>query len=64
MSRCRNLPFSTYGIQADAAKLLERVWQAETDAPAPNFARIIKEENGNVRAALSTLDSRLDSLRA
>lgn len=64
LSRCRNLPFSTYGIQADAAKLLETVWQRETDAPAPNFARIIKEQNGDIRAALSILDSKLDALRA
>lgn len=63
LSRCRNLPFSTYGIQSDAAKLLETVWTTETDAPAPNFARIIKENNGNVRAALSVLDSRLDAIR-
>ena len=63
LSRCRNLPFSTYGIQGDAAKLLERVWQSETEAEAPNFARIIKEQNGNVRAALQVLDSRLDALK-
>ena len=64
LSRNRVLPFSTYGIQADAAKLLERVWSSETDAEAPNFARLIKEQNGNVRAALSVLDSKLDALRA
>lgn len=64
LSRNRVLPFSTYGIQSDAAKLLERAWQSETDAPAPNFIRIIKEQNGNVRAALSILDSKLDALRA
>lgn len=63
LSRCRNLAFSTYGIQSDATKLLETVWQAETDAPAPNMARIIKEQNGNVRAALSILDSKLDALK-
>jgi putative ATPase len=64
LSRCRNLPFSTYGIQSDAAKLLERVWTAETASDAPNFARIIKENNGNIRAALSVLDSKLDASRA
>ena len=63
LSRCRNLAFSTYGIQQDATKLLEMVWQSETDAPSPNMARIIKEQNGNVRAALSLLDSKLDALR-
>jgi DNA polymerase III gamma/tau subunit len=63
LSRCRNLAFSTYGIQADATKLLERVWSAETDAPTPNMARLIKEQNGNIRAALSILDSKLDALK-
>lgn len=63
LSRNRVLPFSTYGIQADATALMQRVWEAETDAPAPNMARLIKEQNGNVRAALSILDSKLDALR-
>lgn len=62
-SRCRILPFSTYGIQAEAAQLLERVWQLEANPQAirPNFARVIKEQNGNIRAALSTLESKLCS---
>ena len=64
LSRNRVLPFSTYGIQADAVKLMERVWTEQSDAPMPNMARIIKEQLGNVRAALSVLDSRLDALRA
>jgi putative ATPase len=64
LSRNRVLAFSTYGIQSDATKLLERVWSEESEAPAPNMARIIKEQNGNVRAALSVLDSKLDALRA
>jgi hypothetical protein len=34
------------------------------DAPCPNMAGIIKAQKGNIRAALSTLDSRLDALRA
>ena len=64
LSRNRVHQFSTYGIQSDAAKLLERVWTAETSEPLPNVARIIKEQNGNVRAALSILDSKLDAIRA
>ena len=59
LSRNRVLNFSTYGIQAEAAKLLETVWTAETDAANPNFARIIKEENGNVRAALMQLEMKM-----
>ena len=54
------LPFSTYAIQADAAKLLERVWDAEApEQPKPNFARIIKEQTGNIRAALAVVESML-----
>lgn len=64
LSRNRVVNFTTYGIQADAAKLLERVWAEQTDAPAPNMAAIIKAQNGNVRAALQVLDSKLDALRA
>lgn len=59
LSRNRVLNFSTYGIQAEAAKLLETVWTAETDAEKPNFARIIKEATGNVRAALMTLEMKM-----
>ena len=62
VSRNRVLNFSTYGIQADAVKLLESVWEAEQSQviaglkdgqsavnPRPNCARIVKEQNGNVR---------------
>ena len=63
LSRNRVMAFSTYGIQSDATQLMERIWSAETDAPAPNMARLIKEQNGNVRAALSILDSKLDALK-
>ena len=63
VSRCRQLAFSTYGIQSDAAKLLERIWQAEAPTQtALNFARLIKEQNGNIRAAISILESKLDAI--
>ena len=60
LSRNRVLQFSTYGIQSDAAKLLENVWVAESAGnPMPNCARLIKECCGNVRAALMELEMRL-----
>jgi len=59
LSRNRVLNFSTYAIQADAAKLLESVWEHETAAPKPNFARIIKDATGNVRAALMAVEMKL-----
>ena len=66
LSRNRVLNFSTYGIQAEAAELLENVWTSEAgaDSPKPNFARIIKEATGNVRAALMTLETKLMAVSA
>jgi putative ATPase len=57
LSRLSVLEFSSYGIAKDAAELLARVWDAETDNPIerPNFARIVKESNNNVREALNRL---------
>jgi replication factor C small subunit len=57
LSRLSVLEFSSYGIAKDTAELLGRVWDAETDNPVerPNFARIVKESNNNVREALNRL---------
>lgn len=59
LSRCGIVEFSSYGNAKDAAALLERVWNedAPQGAEAPNFARIVKENNGNIRAALMKLQS-------
>jgi replication-associated recombination protein RarA len=61
LSRTLPVEFSTYGIQAEAAALLARVWtdSAPSEAPAPNFARIVKEANGNVRESLMRLELEL-----
>jgi replication-associated recombination protein RarA len=60
LSRNKVLNFSTYGIQADAAQLLESVWNHEApQAEKPNFARIIKDATGNVRSALMTLEMKM-----
>jgi DNA polymerase III gamma/tau subunit len=58
LSRCRRVDFSSYGLAEGIAGLLARIWNAETDNPAerPNFARIAKESNNNVRDALMTLE--------
>jgi len=60
-SRCMQLRFSTYGNSTAATELLERIWQAEAPAATarPNFARIIKEANGSIRAALMELELKL-----
>jgi replication-associated recombination protein RarA len=56
-SRCAVVDFSTYGLAKHATELLARVWSHEMtpEAAAPNFARIVKESNGNIRESLETL---------
>lgn len=53
--------FSSKGIAPEAAELLELVWSCEAPAQAiaPNFARIVKEANNSIRAALMELQSEL-----
>ncbi len=59
-SRCMQIKFTTYGNSAAAAELLEGIWHAEAPtSPAPNFARIIKEANGDIRAALMEIELKL-----
>jgi hypothetical protein len=45
----------------DAAALLKSIWDSEAPAssPAPNFARLVKDSNNNVRAALMALETEL-----
>ena len=61
LSRCMRVEFSSYGNAKDAASLLERVWDAEApkDSARPNFARIVKDATGNVRASLMSLQTEL-----
>lgn len=58
LSRTRRVDFSSYGMAEGISGLLQRVWDKETDNPAdrPNFARIAKDSNNNVRDALMTLE--------
>lgn len=61
LSRVKLIEFSSYGIAAEAAALLERVWNdnAPRSAPKPNFARLVKESNNNVREALMRLETEI-----
>jgi putative ATPase len=61
LSRHFVVDFSSYGIAKDAAALLERVWKAEapTAEDMPNFTRIVKEANNNIREALMKLEMEL-----
>lgn len=57
ISRCEVVKFSTYGIASKTSEMLARVWEHETPAgsEAPNFARIVKESNNNIRESLQQL---------
>ena len=57
LSRCVVVRFSTHGLAKDATALLETIWEAETGSAAnpPNFARIVKESNNNIRESLQVL---------
>jgi replication-associated recombination protein RarA len=60
LSRCVTVDFSSYGLAKDATALLARIWENEANgAPAPNFARIVKESNNNIRASLMELQKEL-----
>jgi DNA polymerase III gamma/tau subunit len=60
LSRFRRIEFSSYGIATDVAQLLAGVWQQEAPgATAPNFARIVKDSNNNVRESLMKLEIEL-----
>ena len=61
LSRFHVIEFSSYGMAAPAVELLTKVWNAETapDAPAPNFARMVKESNNNVRESLMRLETEI-----
>lgn len=56
-SRTEVVRFSAYGIAKEAAELLAKVWEAETGnaLPVPNFVRIVKEANNNVRESMQVL---------
>lgn len=60
LSRCKVLEFSSYGMRADLAALLRRVWSAEGgNGNAPDFERLAKETTNNVRDALMRLEVEL-----
>jgi replication-associated recombination protein RarA len=61
LSRTLPVEFSSYGIASEAAQLLARIWgeNAPAGSAAPNFARIVKESNNNVREALMKLELEL-----
>lgn len=59
LSRLHVVEFTSYGLSREVASLLECVWKRETTAEPPNFARMVKESNNNVREALTKLEVEL-----
>jgi DNA polymerase III delta prime subunit len=61
LSRLREIEFKSYGIAKEAADLLESVWDREAPAGSdrPNFVRLVKESNNNVRESLIRLEVEL-----
>jgi replication-associated recombination protein RarA len=67
LSFCLEVKFPSYGIAKEAIALLEQVWNdngGQTDASKPNFARIVKESNNDLRRALMTLEMKMMSSAA
>jgi putative ATPase len=66
LSRCLELPFQSHGIAAEAAQLLESIWNAEAGESAeiekPNFLRIVQSSRNNVRDAVNQLQVELLSV--
>ena len=58
------LQFQSHGIAAEAAKLLEFIWNAEAGegAEKPNFLRIVQSSKNNVRDAVNSLQVELLSV--
>lgn len=57
LSRCRVLEFSSYGMRAELATLLQSVWKRETGHDnGLDFARMAKDSTNNVRDALMKLE--------
>jgi len=60
LSRTRQLEFSSYGMAGEASQLLAKVWECEAgNAPAPNFAQIVRDCRNNLRDCLMTLETEI-----
>lgn len=60
LSRCRVLEFSSYGLRTPLAEFLAQVWKSETGQDgALDWERIAKDQQNNVRGALSALELEL-----
>lgn len=61
LSRTMQLEFSSYGMSSEATELLTRIWASEVGAqvPTPNFGRIVKDSQNNIRESLMRLETEI-----
>ncbi|MGA8234593.1 MAG: AAA family ATPase [Candidatus Acidiferrales bacterium] len=63
LSRCLPIDFSSYGMAAEIADYLDKVWHAEGgNGNGPDFGRLAKECRNNVRDCLGRLEVELMAL--
>jgi replication factor C subunit 2/4 len=60
LSRTRQIAFSSHGMAEQAAKLLETIWEREVGtADKPNFLRLVRDSQNNLRDALMSLETEI-----
>jgi|GraSoi2013_100cm_1033763.scaffolds.fasta_scaffold29774_3 replication-associated recombination protein RarA len=61
LSRCKQIPFQSHGLAEQTAQFLEAVWLREVGETAekPNFLRIVRDSQNNVRNALNMLETEI-----
>jgi replication-associated recombination protein RarA len=60
LSRTRQIAFQSHGMAEQTAGLLERIWEREAgEATKPNFLRIVRDSQNNVRDALMSLETEI-----
>jgi DNA polymerase III delta prime subunit len=60
LSRTQQIPFQSHGMAEEAAKLLESIWVREVgEAEKPNFLRIVRDSQNNLRDALMSLETEI-----
>lgn len=60
LSRTRQIPFQSHGMAEQTANLLETIWEREAgNAEKPNFLRIVRDSQNNVRDALMSLETEI-----
>ena len=61
LSRCKQIAFQSHGLAEQTAEFLEQVWLREVGETAekPNFLRIVRDSQNNVRNALNMLETEI-----